>query len=153
MLAVVIAMSPVASSDAPPAATAIDRAEAQALVALAPEVRETIADGLKVRFFDIDIDAETFNRSAYFGFYLSVPNEISSGIVGRYAVNKRTADLWDAGLGAWVCSSAIEAQLRKIRKKHHISVEVINKYGDVPIFLSEQSAGHQVCRENRPEAK
>jgi len=40
--------------------------------------------GLKVRFDDIDISQ--FNSAAYFGFYVSVPNDISSGIIGRYAV-------------------------------------------------------------------
>jgi hypothetical protein len=151
VLAAIIAVAPAASSDASAVATAIDRAEAQALVGLVPEVRGSIVEGQKVVISDIDV--VRFNASAYFGFYVSVPNEISSGIIGRYAVNKRTADLWDVTLGAWVCSSAIEAQLRKIRQKHHISVEVIKQYGDVPISPIEESAGNQVCREARPEAK
>jgi hypothetical protein len=151
ILAVMIAVSPVATSDAPSAATAIDRSEARALVALVPEVRETMAAGQKVNFFDIDI--YPFNRSTYFAFFVSVPNEISSGIVGRYAVNKLTADLWDLGLGAWVCSPEIDARQKAIRQKHHISAEVIKQFGDVPMLPSDKSAGNQVCREDRPEAK
>ena len=110
-----------------------------------------MAAGHKVNFVDIDI--HPFNNSTYFGFFISLPNEISSGIVGRYAVNKRTADLWDVVLGAWVCSPEINARQKAIRQKHHISVAVRNQFGDVPMIPSEESPGHQVCREDRPEAK
>jgi len=151
IVAVIVAMSPGVRSDAPPTATVIDRAEAQALVAVVPEVRNSVAAGQKVNFFDIDIGK--FNTAAYFGFFVSVPSEISSGLIGRYAVNKKTADVWDVTLIALVRCSAIEAQQRKIRQKHHISVEVINRYRDAPVLMFENSSGHNVGPEDRPDAE
>lgn len=151
ILAAVILMFPLEHGKASSPATTVDRAEAEALVALVPEVKDSIADGHDVQF--APSDTVNFNTEAYFGFYVTIPNPISSGIIGRYAVNKRTADLWDWDLSAWVCSPAIDERQAKIRQKHNITAEVIDRYRGIPMDRGEDSPGYMVCREDRPAAK
>jgi hypothetical protein len=150
LLAIAYLVASSGSSASPPP-TEINLDEAKQLVALVPEVRDTKKEGFSVRVTDIDVSS--FNQKAYFGFFVSVPSTESSGVVGRYAVNKQTADLWDLLLGAWVCSPEITARQIELRRTHHISVEVIKRFGDLPMIPIEESAGNQICRENRPEAR
>jgi hypothetical protein len=151
ILAAVILMLAVEPGEASSPATGVDRAEAEALVALVPEVKDLIAEGHDVQF--APSETSHFNAEAYFGFYVWIPNPVSSGIIGRYAVNKRTADLWDWMLSAWVCSPAIDERQAEIRQEHSITAEVIDQYRGIPTDIGEDGPGYMVCREDRPAAK
>ncbi len=113
----------------PPEPSLITLHEAEILIYLIPEAHELRKQGM-----DVGWELETGSGMNQEDFYIfSVANVKrrrvhGSAGVGFFAVNKHTADVWDAVAGELVTSSELEGVQRILRKAHLVDSATISKY-------------------------
>ena len=108
--------------------TSITDIEAAVLVNLVPIVVELRAKGSEISWETID--AKGLNRRVH--WFLAVYNEPQAGgtsvPVGRFAVNRQTADVWDMNSGKIMHSPQLDAIQTVLRHEHRISESWIAYY-------------------------
>jgi uncharacterized protein YggL (DUF469 family) len=65
--------------------------------------------------------------SDFFYFEIIVPNQVASPVVGHFAVNPWTGDVWNPGLCERVTSPSLKKMQRRVRTKLHISEKEYQK--------------------------
>ena len=102
--------------------------EAEILIYLSPPAVSVRAEGMEVGW-ELQ-EAKQYNKNFYvFWMYNAVRESTGSVTIGYFAVNKRTAEVWDLGLERFVESKELAGVQRILRKAHHIDDQTIEKYG------------------------
>jgi hypothetical protein len=102
--------------------------EAEILIYLLPPAVSVRAEGMEVGW-ELQ-DAKQYNTNFYVFWVYNARRENSGSVtIGYFAVNKRTANVWDLGLERFVDSKELAGVQRILRKAHHIDHQTIEKYG------------------------
>jgi len=125
----------------------LDEPEARALVAMIPAVHQARIEGFEIIYGLVDDSANY--TSDYYVYRIVVRTDAPSGLIGFYAVNKWTADVWNAVLTVWECSPELEKVQAAMRSLHGINDEVIAAYRDKPFYTGETHAGDTRCRDDK----
>ncbi len=114
--------------------------DAEILIYLLPVAKETRSRGSDIAW-ERELSAR-LNQSDYFVFWVTNarPNPYGSSTIGYFAVNKRTADVWECGGSGEtdrgpLKSLEMEGVQRILRKAYHIDQQTVQKYRSRPINL------------------
>lgn len=111
---------------APTRATRLTFGEAQVLVYLTPAAAQVRSSP----GCDVDWELQRIARPFWVFWVLdSCAGRNQSPTVGYYAVNSRTAQVWDAGLADLVSSRELDRVEGILRRAHHIGRRVLAQYG------------------------
>jgi hypothetical protein len=102
--------------------------EAEILIYLLPEAHKLREEGM-----DIGWELQTakeLNQADYYTFWVYNAKRVVNGSVtiGYFAINKHTADIWEATSEEPVTSTELEGIQTILRKIHYIDEDTINRY-------------------------
>ena len=106
--------------------------EAEILIYFLPEALQVRADGMDVGWEEDSTPAN--NQKDYYYFFVynaKRPAETANVTIGHFAVNKHTADVWDAITFEAVSSKEISGIQRILRRAHRIDQKTIERYRSV----------------------
>jgi hypothetical protein len=111
----------------PPANPAEAAAESQYAMISVSEARKLVRDALEGRGKDIYIDENHRpDDPKFFFFEATWPNPTGSPVIGYFAVNRWTGDVWDQGCRSF-SSRLIKARQAQIRAKASIPTAVFRE--------------------------
>ena len=111
-----------------PEAPSIALHEAEILVYLLPVSKQLRGKGLEVAWELLDRPG--LNQEDYYNFsvFPAAGEGMAASTLGDYAVNKRTADVWDRKTEEIILTEETEGVQKILRRAHAIDEEVIRKY-------------------------
>jgi hypothetical protein len=111
-------------------ASELTQSDAEILIYLLPQSAAVREKG-NVVGWDLQTNPR-LNQKDFFNFYLYDVNAPDSGspTVGYFAVNKRTAEIWDANSLVLVDSRDLREIQKILRKGHCVSSETVKEFGD-----------------------
>lgn len=118
-------------AETPRISTSLEEFEAKFLILLAPHVRSAVERGASVGL--VPELGDGWDQQSYYVYRVAVRTDSPSGLIGYYAVNRFTADVWD-GQPAMIVAADLSSVQEIIRKVHGISEETIRQFRDRPVY-------------------
>jgi hypothetical protein len=114
----------------------LSKDESQRLLSVIPAAESARRLGGRVDAVDWTRGAEFRNDVYYFYMLLTDRKQatlLDNGLIGYFAVNKRTGSVVEAASGATVQGKALAMRQAEIRTRHCVTREMLNKNDNIPL--------------------
>jgi hypothetical protein len=111
-------------------ATRLAAYEAEILVFELPQCREVRDRGLEITLSEDKYTSLNLEDFYHFSVYSDDPKAAGSSLVGRFSVNRFTAEVWNRVTAARIQSRDLEGLQRILRNAHNIDMSTIERFGN-----------------------
>ncbi|MBZ5647692.1 MAG: hypothetical protein LAN37_10760 [Acidobacteriia bacterium] len=128
ILLVASASIPRSSTAAETAPSLVTLTEAEILVYFVPQAMQVRAEGMDIGWEEDSSPKDNRKDFYYFFLYNAKRPNAANATIGHFAVNKHTADVWNAVTLEMVASRELAGIQKILRRAHHIDQRTMEKY-------------------------